>query len=108
MNHEKKLNTPAWTKYRINAEKLDALRVWQVNESKEDRGWPEIAIPSTDFSMSNPGVRHLYSRNSAETPAYGMEMQSARADLRKLKVAYYKLRRNVRLSLTDVLNRGGI
>ena len=42
MKHKKKETAPTWVKLPINGEKLDVLRVWQLNDASHK--WPETAI----------------------------------------------------------------
>jgi len=42
MKHKKKQAVPTWEKLTINGEKLDVLRVWQLNDTAHK--WPETAI----------------------------------------------------------------
>jgi hypothetical protein len=42
MKHKKAGTTPTWVKLSINGEKLDVLRVWQLNPTGHK--WPETAI----------------------------------------------------------------
>jgi hypothetical protein len=42
MKHKKTGTTPTWEKLSINGEKLDVLRVWQLNPAGHK--WPETAI----------------------------------------------------------------
>jgi len=42
MEHQKKHDAPTWVTLPINGEKLEVLRVWQLNDSSHK--WPETAI----------------------------------------------------------------
>lgn len=42
VKHKKKDTVPTWLKMQINGEKLDVLKVWQLNDSAHK--WPETAI----------------------------------------------------------------
>jgi hypothetical protein len=42
MEHEKRHDAPTWVPTPINGEKLDVLRVWQLNDGGHE--WPEVAI----------------------------------------------------------------
>ena|ERR1700727_1558588 len=42
MKREKKQNAPTWVTLPINGEKLELLRVWQLNDTRHK--WPEAAI----------------------------------------------------------------
>jgi hypothetical protein len=43
MEHEKKHDAPTWVTLLINGEKVEVLRVWQLDEDN-NRKWPETAI----------------------------------------------------------------
>ena len=45
MKHKKEDTVPTWLKLQINGEKLEVLKVWQLNEDDDDdHKWPETAI----------------------------------------------------------------
>jgi hypothetical protein len=68
MKHKKKQIAPTWEKLTIKGEKLDVLRVWQLNDTAHK--WPETAIlraktTGAKQQVENPTVLLPFLNNNA-------------------------------------------